>query len=75
MWLNEVQKIGSSSRSPTEKKRNDAIFFKKSSNGKPNNLKILGFMSGKLFISDLYMLRDHCNFYIAYSCRRLKRQS
>ena len=36
----------------SRKNRNNVIFKKKSLSGKPNNLKNLGFTSGKLFISD-----------------------
>ena len=36
----------------SRKRGNDVIFKKKSLNGKPNDLKNLGFSSGNLFISD-----------------------
>ena len=40
-----------------KKKRNDVIFKMKSLNGKPNDLKNLGFMSAKLFKSDSIVMR------------------
>ena len=50
--------------------RFDAIFKKKSLNGKPNNL--LELMSEKLIVSDAMCYENHQVF---YRCRQLKRQS
>ena len=54
----------------SRKKRNDIIFNKKSLNGKSDELKNLGFMSAKVFISDLMCHENHQLF---YRCRQLKR--
>ena len=55
----------------SRKKRNDVIFKKKSLNGKSDELKILGFASAKLFISDSMCHENHQLF---YRCRQLKRR-
>ena len=56
----------------SRKNRNNVIFKKKSLSGKSNNLKNLGFTSGKLFISDSMFYEYHQFF---YRCRHLKRRS
>ena len=54
-----------------KKKRNDIIFNKKSLNGKSEELKNLGFMPAKLFVSDSMCHENHQLF---YRSRQLKRQ-
>ena len=54
----------------SRKKRSDIIFKKKTLNVKPNDLKNLGFMSGKLFKSDSMCYENHQLF---YRCRHLKK--
>ena len=76
LWSSSVSqnemKISGDHQVLHHKKKNDIIFKKKSSNGKPNNLKDFAFTSGKLFLSDSICYE---NQQLLYRCRQLKRQS
>lgn len=55
----------------SRKEKNDIIFKKKGLNGNINDLKKVGFTSGKWFISDLMCYENH---QLWYRCTELKRQ-